>query len=110
MDWVEFFEMFKDRGPSSPYSLRTNAGLKEMMGRRRRDSGEVVESKDGTIHITLPSLIELNKIPNDRCEIPTPCSTVLNSSKDNRTPFPNIDQQAPMLMLFGRDVIRVHSV
>lgn len=61
--------MFNKDGPSSPYSLRICAGLKESMGRRA--TSYVVESLDGTVHVPLPSLIECNDIPNNREEIPT---------------------------------------
>ena len=57
----EFFEVFGENGPSSPYALRTCAGLKETMGRRA--TGYVVETLEGTVHIPLPSLIECNISP-----------------------------------------------
>lgn len=97
----EFFEMFVDHGPSSPYSLRTCAGLKETMGRRA--SGYVVESLDGTIHIPQPSLFECNDILNDRSEIPTPSATLHHPPlKAVAHLIPDLDPQAPMLMLLGR--------
>lgn len=106
---TEFFEMFNDHGSSSPYSLRTCAGLKETMGRRA--TGYVVESLDGETHISLPSLIECNDIPDDRDEIPTPSAALHHSHlKTIAHIIPELDPKAPILMLLGRDIIKVHKV
>ncbi|XP_061908561.1 uncharacterized protein LOC133653372 isoform X2 [Entelurus aequoreus] len=105
----EFFELFNDRGPSSPYSLRTCAGTKEAMGRRA--TGYVVAAIDGSVHIPLPSLIECRNIPNDRDEIPTPSAAMQHSHlKSVAHLIPDLDSNAPILMLLGRDAIRVHKV
>lgn len=66
----QFFDMFNDQSPSAPYTLRTCARVKQSAGRRA--SGYEVESLDGAIRISLPSLIECNDIPNNREEIPIP--------------------------------------
>ncbi|XP_034053860.1 uncharacterized protein LOC117533931 [Gymnodraco acuticeps] len=101
--------MFSDQSPSAPYTLRTCAGVKESAGRRA--SGYEVESLDGTVHIPLPSLIECNDIPNNRNEIPTP-DVALNHAhlKSVAHLIPDIEPQAPIMLLLGRDVIRVHKV
>ncbi|KAK7889533.1 hypothetical protein WMY93_025093 [Mugilogobius chulae] len=105
----EFFELFNDCGPSSPYSLRTCAGVKETMGRRA--TGYIVEALDGTVQIPLPSLIECKNIPNDRDEIPTPSAALHHSHlKSIANLIPELDFNAQILMLLGRDVVRVHKV
>lgn len=100
--------MFSDQSPSAPYTLRTCAGVKESAGRRA--SGYEVESLDGTVRIPLPSLIECNDISNNR-EIPTPdvarCHAHLKSVAHL---IPEQDPQAPIMLLLGRDIIRVHKV
>lgn len=64
-----------------------------------------------TIHIPLPSLIECNDIPNDRSEIPTPSAALHHPHlKAVAHLIPDLDPQAPMLMLLGRDITRVHKV
>lgn len=52
----EFFDVFDDHGPSSPYSLKTCAGVMETTGRTA--SGYQVESIDGQVSLSHPSLIE----------------------------------------------------
>lgn len=105
----QFFEIFNENGPSSPYSLRTCAGLKETMGRRA--TGYVVESLDGTVHIPLLSLIECNDIPNNREEIPTPSAAQHHPYLKTVTHLvPELDPNAHILMLLGRDITTVHKV
>lgn len=105
----EFFELFNDCGPSSPYSLRTCAGVKETMGRRA--TGYIVEALDGTVQTPLPSLIECKNIPNDRDEIPTPNAAMHHSHlKSVAHLIPDLDSNAQILMLLGRDIVRVHKV
>ena len=105
----QFFEVFSDQSPSAPYTLRTCAGVKETVGRRA--SGYEIESLDGTVRIPLPSLIECNDIPNNRDEIPTP--DVARSHPHLKSVahlIPEQDPQAPIMLLLGRDIIRVHKV
>ncbi|XP_013856011.1 uncharacterized protein LOC106511825, partial [Austrofundulus limnaeus] len=105
----QFFDVFKDESPSAPYTLRTCAGVKEAAGRRA--SGYVIESMDGNVHIPLPSLIECNNIPNNRDEIPTPEVALHHPHlKSLAHLIPVIDPQAQIMLLLGRDLIRVHKV
>lgn len=105
----EFFDVFGENGPSSPYSLRTCAGRKETMGRRA--TGYVVESLDGTVHIPLSSLIKCNDTPNNREEIPRPSAALHHSHLKNVSHLiPELNPNAHILMLLGRDIIRVHKV
>ncbi|KAI7808136.1 hypothetical protein IRJ41_016509 [Triplophysa rosa] len=103
------FELFNiERKPYS-YYLKTCSGIVETYGRRAEDF--VVESLDGTIMIPLPPLIECNDIPNNRCEIPTP-----NAARHHphlvkvAEHIPEVDPTAEILLLLGRDIIRVHKV
>ncbi|KAI7804924.1 hypothetical protein IRJ41_023810 [Triplophysa rosa] len=103
------FELFNiERKPYS-YYLKTCSGIVETYGRRAEDF--VVESLDGTTTIPLPPLIECNDIPNNRCEIPTP-----NAARHHphlvkvAEHIPEVDPTAEILLLLGRDIIRVHKV
>ena len=105
----QFFEVFSDESPSAPYTLRTCAGVKESTGRRA--SGYEVESLDGTFCASLPSLIECNDIPNNREEIPTPEVALHHAHlRSVAHLIPDIDPHAPIMLLLGRDIIRVHKV
>lgn len=105
----QFFEVFGDKSPSAPYILRTCAGVKESSGRRA--SGYEVESLDGTARIPLPSLTECNEIPNNRDEIPTPDVALHHAHlKSLAHLIPDLDPNAQIMLLLGRDVIRVHKV
>lgn len=103
-----FFDIFNDKSSSTPYSLRTCAGVKETNGRRA--NGYNVESIDGKISISLPSLIECNEIPNNRDEIPTPNVAHHAHLKSISHLIPKLEPEAPILLLLGRDIIRVHKV
>nr|XP_054593164.1 uncharacterized protein LOC129160055 [Nothobranchius furzeri] len=104
-----FFDVFNDQSPSAPYTLRTCAGVKEAAGRRA--SGYEVESLDGSVRIPLPSLIECNDIPNNREEIPTPEVAFHHPHLESLACLiPDIDPHAQIMLLLGRDLIRVHKV
>lgn len=66
----EFFDAFKEDGPASPYTLRTCSGVTETVGRKA--SGYQIESVDGNVILTLPSLLECNNIPDNRARFPHP--------------------------------------
>ena len=105
----QFFDVFNDQSPSAPYTLRTCAGVKQSAGRRA--NAYEVESFDGTVRIPLPSLIECNDIPNNREEIPTPEVALHHAHlRSLAHRIPDIDPQAPIMLLLGRDIIRVHKV
>ncbi|XP_060757456.1 uncharacterized protein LOC132868527 [Neoarius graeffei] len=105
----EFFTVFNVSGHPSPYSLKTCAGTIETEGRQARDF--VVEPLDGSVALPLPPLIECNEIPNNRTEIPTPeVASSHDHLKHLSKHIPNLDPQAHILLLLGRDVIRAHKV
>lgn len=66
---LEFFNLFDHHGPPSSYSLRTCAGVMEMVGRRTH--GYRIESMDGRVSLSLPTLIECAEVPDNHLEIPT---------------------------------------
>ena len=105
----EFFDLFHLEGADSPYTLRTCAGVTEMSG--RRGAGFIAQPLDGHLSVLLPTLIECNHMPDDRSEIPTPEAAKHHS---HRKPIahliPELDPEAQILLLLGRDVLRVHKV
>lgn len=66
----EFFDAFTENAPTFPYTLRTCSGVTETIGHKA--SGYQIESIDGKVILSLPSLLECNNIPDNRAEIPTP--------------------------------------
>ncbi|XP_023805499.1 uncharacterized protein LOC110017230 [Oryzias latipes] len=105
----EFFEMFKVNSVPTPYTLQTCAGVGVTAGRRA--SGYVVQSIDGASAIPLPTLIECNMIPNKRSEIPTPAAAEGHPHLERIAhKIPSLDSSAAILLLLGRDVLRVHKV
>ena len=105
----EFFDAFNVQSPNSLYSLRTCSGVKETTGRRAL--GFQIESMDGTASCALPCLLECNDIPDNRSEIPTPSAA---SNHPHLKPvahlIPELDPNAPIMFLLGRDIISIHKV
>lgn len=69
-----------------------------------------MESLDGSVVLPLPALLECNEIPDNRSEIPTP--EVISKHRHLRhlvRYIPQPDHHAPILLLLGRDIIRVHK-
>ena len=105
----EFFSVFNIQGGEFPYMLKTCAGLKETAGRRA--CGYIIESIDQKISLPLPPLLECNQIPNNRSEIPTPDAAHYHSHlRKIAHEIPPLDPQADILLLLGRDILRVHKV
>eukprot|EP00079_Xenopus_tropicalis_P036616 XP_017950387.1 PREDICTED: uncharacterized protein LOC101733460 [Xenopus tropicalis] len=105
----QFFEIFNIKGDASPYTLNTCAGRIETLGRRA--NGYVVSSIKGNIHLPLPTLIECDEIPNNREEIPTPEAAYYQPHlRHLANQIPAMDKDADILLLLGRDILRVHKV
>ena len=64
------FDTFYEYGNETEYTLSSCAGV--VTNSERRASGYQVQSLDGSISLSLPTLIECNQIPENREEIPTP--------------------------------------
>ncbi|XP_073412079.1 uncharacterized protein [Dendrobates tinctorius] len=104
-----FLDSFNVRGPSAPYSLKTCAGIVETACRRA--TGYVVESIDGQMRLPLPTILECNNIPDNRSEIPTPeVASYHPHLKRIERLIPNLDPEAQIVLLLGRDILRVHKV
>ena len=106
---TEFFDLFEIKGGLAPYTLKTCSGVMETTGRRANNY--VVESIDGKTQITLPTLIECDAVPDDRSEIPSP-EVALHYAhlKPVANKIPPLDPDAAILLLLGRDILRVHKV
>ncbi|XP_038062985.1 uncharacterized protein LOC119733659 [Patiria miniata] len=105
----DFFDQFDIRSSPSPYSLRTCAGVTEMTGRKA--DGFQIEAVNGGVSLPLPPLIECNEILNNRAEIPTPDVALHHAHLKSVAPYiPKLDPNAEILLLLGRDILRVHKV
>ena len=59
----------------------------------------------------LPTLIECSQIPNIRDEIPSPSVAMHHPHlQDIASSIPEIDEEADILLLFGRDMIDAHHI
>ncbi|XP_063762763.1 uncharacterized protein LOC134880024 [Eleginops maclovinus] len=104
-----FFELFSIADNTSPYTLKTCAGVSEAAGRRAR--GFIVESADEKTSLALPTLIECDQLPDNRAEIPTPAAVKYHPHlKSLTSKIPPLDPRAEILLLLGRDIIQVHKV
>lgn len=66
---------------------------------------------DGKVSLPLPSLLECNDIPDNRSEIPTPSAAFNHPHlKSVAHLIPELDPDAPIMLLLGRDIISVYKV
>ncbi|XP_067373332.1 uncharacterized protein [Channa argus] len=106
---TEFFELFGIKTDVAVYTLKTCSGVVKTAGRRANNF--IVESLDGKVIIPLPTLIECDMLPDDRSEIPTPeVAGHYAHLKQVADKIPAIDENAAILILLGRDILRVHKV
>ncbi|XP_011487025.2 uncharacterized protein LOC105356652 [Oryzias latipes] len=105
----EFFELFNIKNEPVNYNLRTCTGIVETWGKMAE--GFQLESLDGSVVIPLPPLIECQDIPNNRSEIPTPSAVMHQPHLQPIGKYiPELDPNAQILLLLGRDVLRAHKV
>ncbi|XP_062594609.1 uncharacterized protein LOC134256031 [Saccostrea cucullata] len=105
----EFFDYFNENAHEIEYVLSSCSGYISTTG--RQTSGYIIESLDGSTRLSLPTLIECNQIPNMREEIPTPeVAKYHEHLRDIADEIPPYDQDAPILLLIGRDMIAAHHV
>lgn len=105
----DFFDLFQIKAGAEPYTLKTCSGVTETSGRRAMNF--IIESLDSKVQLPLPTLIECNMIPDDRSEIPSPeIARHYPHLKSVVGKIPDIDPEAPILLLLGRDILRVHKV
>ncbi|KAL3977608.1 alcohol-forming fatty acyl-CoA reductase [Sarotherodon galilaeus] len=105
----EFFELFGVENKPLLYHLRTCSGVIETYGRKAE--GFQIESLDGNVLIPLPPLLECPEISNNQAEIQTP-GAVLHQPHLHYIAkhIPDLDPEAKILLLIGRDVLRAHKV
>lgn len=61
--------------------------------------------------MSLPTLLECNMMPEDHNEIPTPgIAQYFSHLKPMADKIPPYDANAPILLLFGRDILSMHKV
>ncbi|XP_076869614.1 uncharacterized protein LOC143519746 [Brachyhypopomus gauderio] len=106
---AEFFNLFGVKASPAPYMLKTCSGTLKTSGRRAYNF--VLESMDGKLHLPLRTLIECDMVPDDRSEIPSP-DVAYNHPylQPVAHKIPAVDPNAPILLLLGRDILRVHKV
>lgn len=103
------FETLDIGGETTEYKLTSCAGVVETSGRQAHDL--VVTSFDETSTLTIPIVIECNRIRNMRDEIPTPDVVIYhNHLNDIAKYLPEIDVNAPISILIGRDIPEAHHV
>lgn len=77
----------------------------------RKADGFQIEAVNGGVSLALPSIIECNEILNNRSEIPTLEVAHHHAHlKSVATHIPELYQSAQILLLLGRDIVRVHKV
>ncbi|XP_070198818.1 uncharacterized protein [Littorina saxatilis] len=91
------------------YTLTSCSGSYSMSG--RRVSGLCVQSLDAQTTLNLPSLIECDKIPEERSEIPTPEVAQCHAHLQRLAAvIPPSDARLPIGILIGRDLPEAHHV
>lgn len=77
----------------------------------RRWTGFFAQTLDGHFSVHLPTLIECAHIPDDSSEIPTPEAAKHHPHLEYIAHFiPDLDPDAQILLLLGRDILHVHKV
>ncbi|XP_033752106.1 uncharacterized protein LOC117335931 [Pecten maximus] len=105
----QLFDQLGIKGKQHNYVLSSVSGVSKTTG---RDSTKViVEPVDRSISLDIPILLECDRVPEIRDEIPTPeVAENYAHLRDVAKCIPPIDNTAHILMLIGRDVIRAHHV
>ncbi|KAK3105444.1 hypothetical protein FSP39_025380 [Pinctada imbricata] len=105
----KFFDIFNLQGDPRVFTLSSCSGSVTFSSRTAEDF--IVEPLSGEVQIQIPRIIELDGIPNNRQEIPTPDVALAYPYMSDISPFiPEKDQSADILLLIGRDVIQAHHV
>lgn len=91
------------------YQLQTCSGVKTMTSRIAKNL--TVASMDGSIEHMCPPIVECDEIPNNRNEIATPAiARTFQHLSEIACHIPELDPQAKILLLIGRDLIVAHHV
>ena len=96
-------------GEATSYTLKTCAGKSKLEGRCTKNL--VIESLDGRKTHKLPPVIECDAIPDSTEEIPTPAVGRAHPHlREIADKIPEIDPEADILLLVGRNVPQLHKV
>ena len=105
----ELFDLLGKNGAQHPYTLKTCAGTKLTKGRYANDLS--IETIDGSKRYSLPTVIECTAIPDNKNEIPTPdIARAYPHLRPIARHIPEIDDNASILLLIGRDAPPLHKV
>ncbi|XP_050419539.1 uncharacterized protein LOC126832715 [Patella vulgata] len=103
------FDLLAVKCEETEYVLTSCSGKVRTAG--RKINGIVLESLDQTVQLDLPTIIECNQMPDNRNEIPTPdVARSYSHLHDIAHHIPPIDENAHIILLIGRDVIKAHHV
>ncbi|XP_063406647.1 uncharacterized protein LOC134690610 [Mytilus trossulus] len=104
-----FIDYFNETTEPVEYTLASCSGKTVQHG--RRTTGYILESLDGTTQLKCPSLIECNEIPISKREIATPAiARHYKHLQDIEQFIPELDGNAEVMLLIGRDVTAAHHI
>ncbi|CAC5372300.1 unnamed protein product [Mytilus coruscus] len=104
-----FIDHFNETTEPVEYMLASCSGKTVQHG--RRTTGYILESLDGTTQLKCPSLIECNEIPISKREIATPAiARHYKHLQDIEQFIPELDRNAEVMLLIGRDVTAAHHI
>ena len=105
----ELFDKLQIKSNMYEYVLNSCSGSTVKQGRHA--DALTVQSIDGERQFELPTVIECHEIPDNREEIPTP-KVARNQQHltDIANEIPDLDEDAPILLLLGRDIPEVHHI
>lgn len=103
------FDELQGNYHDTEYVLTSCSGKVNTSGRKMINL--VIESLESSNQLDIHTVIECNSLPENRTEIPTPVVALRYSHlHDIAHLIPVIEDDTPILMLIGRDVIRAHHV
>ena len=105
----KLFSLLQIDSQEQMYTLSSCLEVQTVSGRRANNC--ILESLDGSVRYQLPSLIECNNIPDNRDEICTPQDALCHAHLSHLSSvIPNIESDAEILMILGRDVVEAHHI
>lgn len=105
----ELLDFFDVRSVAEEYIITSCSGRSVMTGRKA--GGLCIQAVDGSLQMSLPTVIECDELPNNRTEIPTPNIARLHPHlKDIGSEISPLDDQAQIQLLIGRDLPEAHHV
>jgi hypothetical protein len=103
------FDLFGINGQETEYILTSCSGKIRTAGRNVNNL--IIESLDQTVQLNLPTVIECSNLPENRNEIPTPeVGQNCFHLQDIAHLIQQIDSEAHIMMLIGRNAIKAHHV